>query len=125
MSDLTSERIAAIELIIEEYQRLVNHNPEKEEYKKLLSYLFDVNSDGFRHSPNKIIQDEFFNRYLNDKTRYVCVMYTAYLIDLMKANDQIEGIDRFPKKELPKPEYKPIVKSIEDTLALLDDDIPF
>jgi hypothetical protein len=95
MGDLASDRYAAIELIIEEYSRLKEHDPNH----KLLQYLSEVNDNGFVYSRDKKVRREFVDKYAPDDKTPVAVMFTKYFVDLRDAVDKIEGIDRSPKKD--------------------------
>ena len=94
MGDLASDHDSAIRLIINEYRRLEKHNKNH----KLLTYLSKVHDEGIAYSNDEKVVDEFLDKYapINENTP-AAVMLTRYYIDLGKAVDEIEGIDRFPK----------------------------
>ena len=100
MGDLASERGAAIELIIEEYRRLISHKPQHE----LLQYITKVNDNGFEHVGDKY--HEFLDRFETpeDKKRdYVKVtkVLVSYYVALRNAVDEIEDIDMSQKSRSP------------------------
>jgi hypothetical protein len=95
MGDLVSDSYAAIGLIIEEYSKLKNHDPNN----NLLKYLSDVMDNGFVYSCDEKIRQEFVDKYAPDDKTPIAVMFTKYLVDLKNAVDKIEGINRSLKKD--------------------------
>ena len=94
MGDLASDRESAIRLIIEEYRKLQKHNENHE----LLKYLSKIEDDGIAYSNDEKILDEFLNKYAPIKENTpTAVMLARYFVDLRKAVDKIEGINRSPK----------------------------
>lgn len=113
MGDLASDHDAAIELIIEEYGRLYTHNSEHE----LLKYITNISSEGFEYVSGEHV--EFLDRFETSEDKkldYIKVakVLGSYFVALRNAVDEIEGIDRTPKrsvdvtpiKSLDKFEYK-------------------
>lgn len=97
MTDLASDRVAAIELIIQEYQRLKRNNPTEPSDVKLLAYVKTIDEGGFILTDNNSLVEEFFDTYAPRDNTPTAVMLTSYLVDLMKTSDKLEGICRFPK----------------------------
>ena len=127
MGDLASDRIAAIELIIDEYHRLCTHSPDHE----LLKYITSVNENGFEFSPDQERKEKFLDIYAPDERTPVAVMLTRYFVALRNAADEIEGIDRYPKpkESSASTPQNVVVTSIKKLDNLgdwpVDDDIPF
>jgi len=116
MGDLASDREAAISLIIDEYHKLQTHNPKHE----LLRYITDVTQDSFRYSADQPTRQAFVDKYAPTDKIPFAVMLTAYLVDLTRAVDQIEGTNRLAKPQ--EPVRVTPIKTLDD---LNDEDIPF
>ncbi len=113
MTDLATDHSSAVGLVIGEYRRLQKHDPKH----KLLKYLSEVWDVGIAYSSDETIASEFTREYGLDSALAPTGL-ANYYIDLRKAVDEIEGIDRSPKPN------KSI--SIEDEGALdIEDEPPF
>ena len=113
MGDLGSDHEAAIELIIDEYQRLQKHNPNHE----LLQYVKNVNKEGFETIGEKY--EEFLDKFETEEDKKlpnikVVKVYAAYYVALRNEVDKIEGIDRYPKINTPKNTIEEKVEPLED-----------
>ncbi|MBU2503504.1 MAG: hypothetical protein KJ879_00415 [Nanoarchaeota archaeon] len=98
MGNLTDDLIAANELIIEEYQRLEEHDPHHE----LLKYVsLDSDKKGFTPTQDKGLQEKFLEQFTDEKTT-VARMWVDYYVAMRRAVDKIEGIDREPNGYLRK-----------------------
>ncbi len=111
MGDLMSDIDAGYDLLIEEYQRLEKHDPKHE----LLRYIsLTSNKSGFIPNQSRELQSEFLKRFTDDKTK-VFQMWMNYYVAIRGAVDQIEGIDREPKKhELTSITFNPSISDEED-----------
>ena len=119
MGDLASDRESAVSLIIDEYRRLQKHDSNH----KLLQPIYNVTDSGFKYSKDEKILDEFLDKYAPNNSTSVAVMLARYFVDLRKAVDKIEGIDRSPKipqQSLTKPQK---YSTIEEKVERLD--LPF
>ncbi len=113
MGDLASDHDSAISLIIDEYRRLEKNNKNHE----LLKYLSKVENEGIAYSNDEKTLDEFLDKYApKEENTPTAVMLTRYFVDLRKAVDKIEGIDRSPKILQ--------TKTIEDKVEQIDE-LPF
>lgn len=126
MGDLASDREAAIELIIRGYRRLQAHNPQHE----LLQYITNVTNDGFDPVPH--MYNAFLDRFETEEDKksdhiVVARVLTSYFVALRNASDEIEGIDRTPKRPSERFDDSGGWKSLDDALNApsLNDDIPF
>ena len=110
MTDIASEREAAIELVGQEHERLIRLSPEHDllKYRKL--------SEKGRHEiPQEFVED-FYQRFSSTNKKYIASILVNYFIALRDAADKIEGINRSTKKE--------ISRVVEET-PMENSEIPF
>ncbi len=93
MGSLSQDIDSANDLLIKEYHRLQrdDNNNELLRYISIKKGVMD-----FIPTNDRILQDEFIERFTNDKTT-VFQMWINYYVALRRAVDKIEGIDREPK----------------------------
>jgi hypothetical protein len=111
MTGLAEDRLAAVALIIEEYQRLQRHYSEH----SLLRFIGNIGGGGFDFASDELFCD-FFDKYTPKPGAPMAVILTRYYIDLRNAVDLIEGIDRSPKERV----TSHIEHIVDD-----DSDVPF
>jgi|TARA_Y100000310_G_scaffold327912_1_gene395066 hypothetical protein len=111
MTGIADDHDAAEELVLEEYRRLRSHGEDH----SLLEYLTDVGQEGFKFTN----YDQFLGKFLPEGKKYTAIALANYYVALRRAVDEIEGINREPKK--------PVIKENPPRLSERDSDleIPF
>jgi len=115
MTDFGTEYDSTIQLTIDKYRKLQSHEPNNP-----LLTLIEVTNDSFSYATDPPKRAEYFKKYNPEEKEPALKVWVAYLVDLIREVDRIEGTNSLPS---PKPTLTPVTKL--DDIKFDEDDIPF